>query len=58
MLRNGDEEIVARDEALRFIRLEMQSLNRKIDLLRLRMPRQAALEQERITTRIQVCTSL
>ena len=54
MIRNGDVELQAREEEIRFLKMQLNEENRAIDLLRKNLPNKRALEQELVTLQIQV----
>ena len=56
MIRNGDVELQAREEEIRFLKMQLQEERRCIDLLRKSMPSKRAFEQELVTLQIQVKT--
>ena len=54
MITNGDVEMQARQEEIRFLQMQLAEENRNIDLLRKNLPSKTALEQEMVTLQIQV----
>ena len=57
MIRNGDVELQAREEEIRFLKMQQQEEQRCIGLLRKNMPSKRAFEQELVTLQIQVSSS-
>ena len=54
MIRNGDVELQAREEDIRFMKMQLTEEKRAIQLLWKNMPGKQALEQELVTLQIQV----
>ena len=54
MIRNGNVELQAREEEIRFLKMQMSEENRSIGLLRGQLPNRRNLEEEQTTLRIQV----
>ena len=54
MIRNGNVELQAREEEIRFLKMQMNEENRSIGLLRGQLPNRRSLEEEQTTLRIQV----
>ena len=54
MTRNGDVELQAREEEIRFLKMQLNEENRSLTLLRKSLPNKRALEQELVTIQIQV----
>lgn len=57
MVRNGNVELQAREEEIRFIKMQLAEDKRGIDLLRKETPNKRCLEQELVTVQIQVGNS-
>ena len=55
MIRKGDVELHTREEEIRFQKMQMGEEKRSIQLLRQNLPNKTALEQELVTSQIQVC---
>lgn len=54
MIRNGDVELQAREEEIRFLKMQLQEEKRSLELLQKAVPNKRNLEQEIITLQIQV----
>ena len=54
MIRNGNVELQAREEEIRFQKMSMNEEKRAIGLLRAQLPNRRNLEEEQTTLRIQV----
>ena len=54
MLRNGEVEMQARDEEIRFLRMQLAEDKRTLSLMQRSMPSKRALEQDVVTLQIQV----
>jgi len=54
MIRNGNVELQAKEEEIRFSKMQLNEENRTIELLRKNLPNKLALEQELVTLQIQV----
>ena len=54
MIRNGNMELQAREEEIRFLKMQETEEKRAIDLLRKMVPNKRNLEQELVTLQIQV----
>ena len=54
MLRNGDVEQNAREEEIRFLKVQLAEEQRKINLLRKSLPSKRLIEQELVSLQIQV----
>ncbi|XP_069141238.1 coiled-coil domain-containing protein 146-like [Argopecten irradians] len=54
MIRNGNVELQAKEEEIRFLKMQLNEENRSIELLRKNMPKKHALEQELVTLQIQL----
>ena len=54
MIRNGNVELMAKEEEIRFLKMQLNEENRSIELLRKNMPHKVSLEQELVTLQIQV----
>ena len=54
MIRNGDVELQAREEEIRFLKMQLAEEKRAVDLLRKSLPNKHSLEQELVTVQIQV----
>jgi predicted RNase H-like nuclease (RuvC/YqgF family) len=54
MLRNGNVELSAREEEIRFLKMELANEERKIALLRKSLPNKRQIEQELVTLQIEV----
>ena len=54
MIRNGDVELQAREEEIRFLKMQLQEEKRSHELLQRAVPNKRNLEQEIITLQIQV----
>ncbi len=54
MIRNGDVELQAREEEIRFMKMQLAEEKRAIDLLRKNVPGKKNLEQELVTLQIEV----
>ena len=58
MIRNGDVELSAKEEEIRFLNMQQGEEQRTVNLLRKAVPNKRNLEQELVTLQIQVgCTS-
>lgn len=55
MIRNGNVELQAREEEIRFLKMQLNEEKRSIGLLRAQLPNRQSLEEEQTTLRIQVC---
>ena len=54
MIRNGNVELQAREEEIRFQKMTLNEEKRAIQLLRAQLPNRRNLEEEQTTLRIQV----
>ena len=54
MIRNGDVELQAREEEIRFMKMQLQEEKRSVELLKRQIPNKRNLEQELVTLQIQV----
>lgn len=54
MVRNGDVELGAREEEIRFLKMQLNEERRAIELLRKQVPNKRMLDQELVTLQIQV----
>ena len=54
MIRNGDVELQAREEEIRFLKMQLAEEKRSIELLRKNLPNKKNHEQELVTLQIQV----
>ena len=54
MIRNGDVELQAREEEIRFMKMQLQEEKRSVELLKRQLPNKRNLEQELVTLQIQV----
>ncbi|XP_041349849.1 coiled-coil domain-containing protein 146-like [Gigantopelta aegis] len=54
MIRNGEVELKAREEEIRFIKLQLTEENRNMELNRKALPNKKALENELVTMQIQL----
>lgn len=54
MIRNGNVELQAREEEIRFIQMQMNEEKRSIGVLHAQTPNRVSLEQELVTLQIQV----
>ena len=54
MIRNGNVELQAREEEIRFLKMQNNEEKRAIGLLRAQLPNRRNLEEEQTTLRIQV----
>ena len=54
MIRNGDVELQAREEEIRFLTMQKSEEKRSIGLLQNQLPGKKAQEQELVTLQIQV----
>ena len=54
MIRNGEVDLKAREEEIRFIKLQMTEEKRNLGLMRKVVPDKRSLEQELVTMQIQV----
>ncbi|XP_013383517.1 coiled-coil domain-containing protein 146 [Lingula anatina] len=54
MIRNGDVELSAREEEIRFLNMQMNEEKRAIELLRKQLPNKRMLDQELVTLQIQL----
>ena len=54
MIRNGDVELAAREEELRFLKLHLAEEQRSIALLRKNQPTKRNLDDELVTLQLQV----
>ena len=58
MIRNGDVELQAREEEIRFLKIQLGEEKRAIELLRKNVPNKRNCEQELVTVQIQVRSPL
>ncbi|WAR25693.1 CC146-like protein [Mya arenaria] len=54
MIRNGSVELQAREEEIRFIKMQQNEENRSIAVLRAQLPNKTSLEQDLVTLQIQL----
>ena len=54
MIINGNVELTAKEEEIRFLRMKLTEYKRNREILRKRMPEKYAIEQELVTLQIQV----
>ena len=54
MIRNGNVELQAREEEIRFVQMQMNEERRSIAVMRAQLPQKVNLEQELVTLQIQV----
>lgn len=54
MIRNGDVELKAREEEIRFLKMEVNELKRSIAVAQKNMPNKKALDNELVTLQIQL----
>lgn len=54
MIRNGDVELKAREEEIRFLKMEVNELKRSIAVAQKNMPNKRALDNELVTLQIQL----
>ena len=54
MIRNGNVELQAREEEIRFLKMQLNEEKRSITVLHSQMPNKSNLEQEQLTLQIQV----
>lgn len=54
MIRNGNVELQAREEEIRFMKMQINEEKRSIAVLRAQTPNKVNLEQELVTLQIQV----
>jgi len=57
MIRNGDVELKAREEEIRFLKMEVNELKRSIAVAQKNMPNKRALDNELVTLQIQLVAS-
>ena len=57
MIRNGNVELQAREEEIRFLKMQLQEEKRGLELLLKSVPNKRNIEQEIITLQIQVLES-
>ena len=58
MVRNGNVELQAREEEIRFLRMQMNEEKRSITVLKGQTPNKCNLEEELVTLQIQVILKL
>ncbi|XP_073508381.1 coiled-coil domain-containing protein 146 isoform X1 [Phyllobates terribilis] len=54
LLRNGDVEMIALDEKIRFLKMKVTEENRKIEQIKKELPNKKALESDLVTLQIQL----
>ena len=54
MLRNGEVEMQARDEEIRFLRMQLAEEQRVVSLMKRSLPSKKATEEEIVTLQIEV----
>ncbi|EDO49671.1 predicted protein [Nematostella vectensis] len=57
MIRNGDVELKAREEEIRFLKMELNEIRRGIGLANKNMPNKRALDNELVTLQIQLAAA-
>ena len=58
MIRNGDVQLQAREEEIRFLKMQLTEEKRAIELLRKNLPNKKALEQELVMLQVGQCFPL
>ena len=58
MIRNGNVELQAREEEIRFLKMQINEETRKRELLWKQLPNKRALDEELVTLQIQVRNNL
>jgi len=58
LLRNGEVEMRARDEEIRFLKMQLAEEQRTLALMKRALPSKTAMEQEIVALQIEVSRSL